>query len=212
MAKARRTVAFGCATLLFAAAAAGAVLSSAPADAATPLAGASAVINRPPVDSLLSLCVTSHTLDPNGTCLTAGSSSPTSAGTSVMIVGNNGVWSTVSLTLDGVFQTAAGTYAGQLKGGGKFYCARGGCGNDPDLFAFSSPDHAAVAGCSWRGGFIPSAPNDNPPDNTLYYTTQQSTLTCNASFNGGPATPMILNILSSWSSIPDTYPGTFSGT
>lgn len=47
----------------------GMALSGTAADAATPLAGVNVILNRPPVDSLLRLCITSQTLDPKGTCL-----------------------------------------------------------------------------------------------------------------------------------------------
>jgi len=54
-------------------AALGVLATTGQAEAATPLASLTAIVNPPPQNSLLSLCVTSHTLDPNGTCLTVGS-------------------------------------------------------------------------------------------------------------------------------------------
>jgi hypothetical protein len=46
-----------------------AIMAPSSADAATPLAGLDVIVNRPPVDGLLRLCVTSRSLDPNGTCV-----------------------------------------------------------------------------------------------------------------------------------------------
>jgi hypothetical protein len=72
-----RLVVLGCIAPMFAVAALGTVLITSPADA-TPLASASVIVNRPPVDSLLSLCITSHSLNPSGTCVGLP---PTSLGT-----------------------------------------------------------------------------------------------------------------------------------
>ena len=47
----------------------GAIMTAPPAHAATPLATVSVIVNQPPVDSLLSLCITSHSLLPNGACI-----------------------------------------------------------------------------------------------------------------------------------------------
>ena len=58
--------------LLLALASLGLGLTAGSAYAATPLASLTAIVNPPPQNSLLSLCVTSHSLDPNGTCLTVG--------------------------------------------------------------------------------------------------------------------------------------------
>jgi hypothetical protein len=48
---------------------AGTVLSAAPAHA-DPLVQATVTIEKPPVNSLLTLCITSQTLNPAGSCLT----------------------------------------------------------------------------------------------------------------------------------------------
>ena len=46
----------------------GTVMTAAPAHA-DPLASVSVIVEKPPVTGLLSLCITSHALLPNGTCL-----------------------------------------------------------------------------------------------------------------------------------------------
>jgi len=48
----------------------GTALTAAPAHAeGTPIIQQSAIVNPPPQGSLLSLCLTSHSLLPNGTCI-----------------------------------------------------------------------------------------------------------------------------------------------
>lgn len=201
-----------CIALMCAVLGLGTVLTAAPAGAATPLASATVIVNQPPVDGLLSLCVTSQTLDPSGTCLAlpahSGPLPPASVGTSLLVRGEGG--GPMSLTLDGVFQTTAGTYAGQLSGSGTIQCASTGCGIDPYGLGLTSLDNTAHAGCGWSGGFL-SPIQENPSD---YQPVAVSTLTCSVSFNGGPAAPMILTIRSFNSGVPNqgSYPGTFSGT
>jgi hypothetical protein len=46
----------------------GSVMSAAPAHADS-LAEVHVIVNQPPVDSLLSLCITSRSLIPNGACI-----------------------------------------------------------------------------------------------------------------------------------------------
>jgi hypothetical protein len=46
----------------------GTLMTAAPAHA-DPLASVSVIIEKPPVSGLLSLCITSQTLDPGGTCI-----------------------------------------------------------------------------------------------------------------------------------------------
>jgi hypothetical protein len=49
----------------------GTIATAAPAHAAS-LAEVHVIVNQPPVDSLLSLCITSRSLIPNGACIDIG--------------------------------------------------------------------------------------------------------------------------------------------
>jgi hypothetical protein len=49
----------------------GSVISAAPAHA-DPLASVSVIVNRPPVDSLLQLCISSQSLHPDPACVDVG--------------------------------------------------------------------------------------------------------------------------------------------
>lgn len=75
-----RTIFIRCATAMVVVAAFCMSLSAPAADAATPLAGAKVTVNRPTLESLLRICITSQTLDPKGTCLTEGPSRPAVTG------------------------------------------------------------------------------------------------------------------------------------
>ena len=154
-----------CVAVMVALASAGMVLTTSPAAGADPLASATVIINRPPVDSLLSVCITSHTLDPSGTCLRIGSLQPAVTGT---------MTGTVQFDYFGGVANVALAFAGLAGGPGltaNFYAQATGIflpvGTgvyDPFPFAYQSADGTGtcitagsslspfVFGISWTAG------------------------------------------------------------
>ena len=163
---------------------AGTVLAATPADA-DPLASASAVVNKPPVDSLLSLCVTSQTLDPSGTCLRIGSSSPgvaTSSGTATMSssfrFGGEGFAFDGQITIAG--QTFTGTATGSNSSGPS--CASS-CNTTVGPFALSGTSASGSLNATCWGRVVADT---EETDGAAIVGSAVSQLTCDGSANGGP--------------------------
>ena len=177
-------VVVSCLALCLATTGLGMVLAASPAGA-DPLASVSVIVNRPPVTGLLSLCVTSQSLDPNGTCLNVGSLPPSLSTGSLVSGGTAGAITSTG----GVFGPAIFfQYVGQITLGGRTFHgdARGWAKVFPSLAAavppflltnaVSSDTLSATCSGQWRsttpGGFGVGA--------------AVSVLTCTGSVNGGP--------------------------
>jgi hypothetical protein len=179
-----RMVVVRCLALSLAMAGLGMVLAASPAGA-DPLASVSVIVNRPPVTGLLSLCVTSQSLDPNGTCLSVGSLPPSLSTGPLVSDGTAGAITetsdfppseSISFEYNGQITLRGRTFHGDAMG-----AASVAPGNSVAVLPFlltaynSSDTLSATCSGEWHntpGGFGVGA--------------AVSVLTCTGSVNGGP--------------------------
>ena len=151
--------------------------------AGPPLAQVTAIVNPPPQPGLLSLCITSHSLDPNGTCINI----PPTAGSPGLTYG------TATAESGGRFGPGAGfQFQGQITIGGQTFVgtASGGVGFagvqvPPFTLSGTSPNGSLTATCSgvFEGvgeGVLPPGSGAGAVGGAI------SRLDCVGSANGGP--------------------------
>jgi hypothetical protein len=196
------------------------VVAAAPAGAAAPLTSAGVIVNPPSQASLLSLCITSQTLLPNGTCIDVP---PATGGIAGSPSASGG---TASATLFTGFQSIDFDFTGVITLGGRtFHGVAFGTAYPGGLTAAALVTDVAVpnfqltgidstdtltATCSghWRS-----------VDVSLEAGGAISQLACNGSVNGGPSGSVTLTstyALTSASSGPiysfEDYSGLFAGS
>ena len=151
-----------------------------------PLAQVTATVNQPPQPGLLSLCITSRSLDPNGTCINI----PPSAGSPGQTYG------TATAEYGGRFGPELDfQFQGQITIGGQTFVgtARGGVGGagfdgvhvPPFTLSGTSPTGSLTATCS--GEFLGAAEGVLPPGSGAGAVGGAiSRLDCDGSANAGP--------------------------
>jgi hypothetical protein len=164
----------------------GAVVVSAPAYAdGNPLVQGTAIVNPPPQPGLLSLCVTSRSLLPNGTCIHIPPSAGTVSaggtfGTATAVTFNGSFGSGVSFRFQGQITIGGRTFAGVASGGS------GGLGPAVSPFTLSgtSATGSLTARCS--GYFEGYGENPVGYGSGIVVGGAASVLSCDGSVNGGP--------------------------
>jgi hypothetical protein len=192
---------------MFTAVAVGMGLTPSPA-MATPLASVSVIVERPPVNGLLRLCITSQSLDPNGTCIELPPSAGglPSGGTAGAITSTGE--GTIHFYYSGLITLGGQTFHGNASGIALFLSTSA---VPPFQLTGTSSSDTLSATCSGHWYGIPGA--FIPPGGGAV-----SVLTCTGSVNGGASgttTLVSAYTLTSSSVRPGdaeaAYSGTFSG-
>jgi hypothetical protein len=186
-------------TLLLALASLGIVLTAGSAYAGTPLASLTAIVNPPPQNSLLSLCVTSHSLDPNGTCLTvppanAGGITPGASAGQVTVTVSGSRYSAGYLSVGpwkftGAFVIGTQAFVGEVDSRGS------GTGPEPGSqhitpFQISGSSAGSTLSGTCRGSFVDASVDGRSPASlppvSFGATPSVVNLFCTASIGAGP--------------------------
>jgi hypothetical protein len=194
------------------------VVTASSAEAATPLASLSVIVNQPPVNGLLSLCITSHSLDPGGTCIDVppGQLPPDVTGLPTLpLVSGGDASADVSPRFFGgivfgfVGQITLGTqvFHGQASGTAPVSAFAASMAIPSFTLTGTSTTDTLTAPCSgqWRGTTDPNTAVD----------AALSVLTCNGSVNGGmrgQATVLSVYRLTGQNTGEHFYNGVFAGS
>ncbi|GEM_PF-6240043 len=197
-----------------------AIVGPSSASAATPLVGLNVIVNRPPVNGLLSVCISSRSLDPKGTCVEVPSNLvppgsglpavPLSAGTTGVDVAPQ-LFGGMIFGFQGQITFGTQVFRGGASGIAAVRTFSASMAIPPFALTGTSTTGTLSATCSgqWRGAISPNSKGLPVSDPAV------SVLTCIGSVNGGPpgqATLLSVYRLTGENNAENFYSGVFAGS